>query len=539
MSDASNAKIDSTVVKDKASKVRKSDHEGRHGKKPRTEIPDKWVGGAQTPRATISKDILTKNRRALTSDGKPMFPDEQRKPKKKVACMIGYCGTGYRGMQINPPNKTIEGDIFAAMVQAGAISKNNSNDLKKNGFMRAARTDKGVHAAGNVISLKMIIEDEQILQKINDALPAQIRMWGYQRVNKAFDCRKMCSSRVYEYLMPTYSFLPPRYKSPSWKLVKAEQAANPQMRVDARGEQFWIDLAKQIEDAGVTESQLAQIAEANREDIQLTVPLEIASKKVRQLSHEARKNWRSDPETIELFRSALKLYLGSHNFHNFTNGKTYRDPSASRYMKSITVSEPFVIGETEWISVKIHGQSFMLHQIRKMIGMASICVRTGCSISKIKDAFGPDKINIPKAPALGLLLDHPVYDGYNNQLVAYGHEPIDFDKYSTQMDAFKHEWIYSKIYAEEESEHTFHAFFGFIDFLTGQDSSNGGAQIYEFLTGHTHKEVSEEAGLDRVDLASRAGAEADGVQTTVVRKDDVKEGKEGKEGKVEAKVEAN
>lgn len=45
-------------------------------------------------------------------------------------------------------------------------------------FMRAARTDKGVHAAGNVVSLKLIVEDPDIVTKINSYLPDQIRVWG-------------------------------------------------------------------------------------------------------------------------------------------------------------------------------------------------------------------------------------------------------------------------------------------------------------------------------------------------------------------------
>lgn len=43
---------------------------------------------------------------------------------------------------------------------------------------RAARTDKGVHAAGNLVSLKMIIEDPDIVAKVNSYLPEQIRVWG-------------------------------------------------------------------------------------------------------------------------------------------------------------------------------------------------------------------------------------------------------------------------------------------------------------------------------------------------------------------------
>ena len=50
--------------------------------------------------------------------------------------MLGYCGTGYNGMQVqNDPNvKTIEKDVYEAMVKAGAISKENSTDLKNHNF---------------------------------------------------------------------------------------------------------------------------------------------------------------------------------------------------------------------------------------------------------------------------------------------------------------------------------------------------------------------------------------------------------------------
>jgi tRNA pseudouridine(38-40) synthase len=41
--------------------------------------------------------------------------------------------------------------------------------------MRAARTDKGVSAVGQVVSLKMVLEPPGMLQRINDALPEQVR----------------------------------------------------------------------------------------------------------------------------------------------------------------------------------------------------------------------------------------------------------------------------------------------------------------------------------------------------------------------------
>jgi tRNA pseudouridine38-40 synthase len=47
---------------------------------------------------------------------------------------------------------------------------------------RAARTDAGVHAAGNVVSIKMItqIPDvDDVVAAINAQLPPEIRVWDY------------------------------------------------------------------------------------------------------------------------------------------------------------------------------------------------------------------------------------------------------------------------------------------------------------------------------------------------------------------------
>ena len=45
--------------------------------------------------------------------------------------------------------RTIEGEFFQALVKAGAVSADNSDDHRKVDVQRAARTDAGVHAAGN------------------------------------------------------------------------------------------------------------------------------------------------------------------------------------------------------------------------------------------------------------------------------------------------------------------------------------------------------------------------------------------------------
>ena len=49
---------------------------------------------------------------------------------------------------------------------------------------RAARTDAGVHAAGNVVSMKIITAIPgvpDLVARVNEELPPEIRLWGVVR----------------------------------------------------------------------------------------------------------------------------------------------------------------------------------------------------------------------------------------------------------------------------------------------------------------------------------------------------------------------
>lgn len=404
----------------------------------------------------------------LTDENGRPVEKEPRLPKRKVAVMIGYCGTGYHGMQYNPPNPTIEAELFKAFVEAGAISKANSNDLKKNGFMRAARTDKGVHAGGNLISLKMIIEDPDILQKINEQLPEGIRVWDIKRVNKAFDCRKMCSSRWYEYLLPTYSLIGPKPGTSLYRTLEEGRVKLPgALDDDQESKEFWANVEAEAHEMFNDEdiAEIKSYVPPPKEEFTGNEEIYLKVKKYKQMENAHRRRYRISQAKLQKFRSTMEQYLGAHNFHNFTLGKDFKESSSIRYMKEIKVSEPFVIGDaqTEWISIKIHGQSFMLHQIRKMISMATLIARCGCPVERIGQAYLAQKLNIPKAPALGLLLESPVFEGYNTRLEKFGYNPIEFVNYQDEMDRFKLKHIYDKIYKEEVDENVFNAFFSYID----------------------------------------------------------------------------
>ncbi|KAH8805615.1 pseudouridine synthase [Xylogone sp. PMI_703] len=494
---------------------------------------------------------------------KEEIAEEARKPKRKVAVLIGYAGSGYKGMQINNTEKTIEGDIFKAFVAAGAISKANADDPKKSSLVRCARTDKGVHAAGNVISLKLIVEDPNIVQAINEHLPPQIRVWGIERTNGSFSCYQSCDSRWYEYLIPTYSFLPPHPQSYlGKKLVEIAEREGLYESYMSRQEEvasFWEEAeAKYIqpileklepalrdevmaaihssEDEDEASKTLAEASKSEMKphierqksaaetpikdsgvglhdpagqpdssmpiDADSTVipapevsqdqapeqsllekpvesdivpnggrpvkqlsPFDKAVKEVKAAYITARKAYRISEKRRERVQEALLAYIGTQNFHNYTIQKSFKDPSAKRVIRSFKVGPKLIIiNDTEWLSLKVHGQSFMMHQIRKMVAMATLIVRCGASTQTIHDSYGSAKISIPKAPGLGLLLERPVFDSYNEKAVNdFGREKIDFDKYQNEMDEFKQREIYDRIFREEEKEHQFYGFFHHVD----------------------------------------------------------------------------
>lgn len=439
--------------------------------------------------------------------------------------MIGYSGTGYRGMQLTHDQKTIEGDLFQAFVVAGAISKANADDPKKSSFVRCARTDKGVHAAGNIISLKLIVEDEDIVKKINDALNPQIRVWGFERTNNSFSAYQLCDSRIYEYLIPTHSFLPPHPSSFLGKKIKefAEQkndlgglhkrqaevegvwekvdqeTVNPILdTMDARTraicekalflrddipEEFTNPEQSTGEDAimnASTDDPVAEhpatpaqdatevIAEQTTTDEAKEKKLSAVAEGIRKLRSayvDAKRSYRIPEARLKRVIDTLKIYEGTRNFHNYTVQKLFRDPSAKRVIKSFIVNpEPILINGTEWLSLKVHGQSFMMHQIRKMVGMVALVVRCGTDPKIIEESYSSVNLSIPKAPSLGLLLERPIFDSYNKRAKGdLGKEIIDFDKYKKEMDEFKQREIYERMYRDEEKENVFGNFFNHVD----------------------------------------------------------------------------
>ncbi|XP_077222581.1 pseudouridine synthase family protein [Tasmannia lanceolata] len=134
--------------------------------------------------------------------------------KKKVVMRVGYVGTDYRGLQMQRDASafsTIEAELETAIFKAGGIKESNYGNLHKLGWDRSSRTDKGVHSLSTMISFKMEIpknawnEDPigiSLANNVNHYLPNNVKVFSILPSQRSFDARRECAVRKYSYLLP-------------------------------------------------------------------------------------------------------------------------------------------------------------------------------------------------------------------------------------------------------------------------------------------------------------------------------------------------
>lgn len=163
--------------------------------------------------------------------------------------------------------------------------------------------------------------------------------------------------------------------------------------------------------------------------------------------------FRLESETLQRANRLFALYKGTHNFHNFTSQKAPNDPSARRYITEMSCGEPFIRSNTEFAVITVRGQSFMLHQIRKMIGLVIAVMKGYAKEGVIEQSWGQEKVDVPKAPGLGLVLERVHFDRYNKRFGGDGlHERLEWEREEEAIKAFKEAHICPTIVETECQE---------------------------------------------------------------------------------------
>lgn len=107
---------------------------------------------------------------------------------------LAYAGEGFQGWQIQPRGRTVQGEL------AAACSRLLGRPVVPVG---AGRTDRGVHARGQVahLSVRTPREVERLQRALAGVVPGDMAVRGVREVSPDFDARRGAESRRYSYAL--------------------------------------------------------------------------------------------------------------------------------------------------------------------------------------------------------------------------------------------------------------------------------------------------------------------------------------------------
>jgi len=117
-------------------------------------------------------------------------------PTTIVKLTLEYDGTGFRGWARQPGERTVEGEVRAALEAVFP---------RWDGLAVAGRTDTGVHATGQVASVTLDGGPplERIPEALNSLLPADVAVVSAEAAPDGFHARFSAVARSYRYVVLT------------------------------------------------------------------------------------------------------------------------------------------------------------------------------------------------------------------------------------------------------------------------------------------------------------------------------------------------
>lgn len=156
-------------------------------------------------------------------EGKKRPFDFSVHPKRHVALRLAYLGWGYQGFAVQEnTDNTVEARLFEALLKTRLIQ-----DRQSSNYHRCGRTDKGVSAFSQVITIdlrstqfcgglgvtlpenvdtaaksKADVLELPYVKMLNRVLPLDIRVLDWAPAAEGFSARFNCQSRTYRYYFP-------------------------------------------------------------------------------------------------------------------------------------------------------------------------------------------------------------------------------------------------------------------------------------------------------------------------------------------------
>ncbi|KAK9846471.1 hypothetical protein WJX81_004698 [Elliptochloris bilobata] len=357
---------------------------------------------------------------------------------------MAYIGTAYKGLQLQRTEgdaSTVEGVLETALFRAGSILESNMGSLSKLGWSRSSRTDKGVHSVATVVACKLEIDVEdfqqdseglRLAQSINAHLPPEVRVLSVQRVNRSFNARNSCNSRTYHYYLPA-SIMGLRLDGSTEDAAVLErlQAAlslfvgthpfhnftqrrlyrpgAPGQKNKWRTRHPWKPAAagSAAEGAGADDDDapggVREDEDAEEEEKEAPEDLKAPSS-----SEAGQPDGAAGLKAERRLRRSLTEPLDMSL--RWLEERDLADPVSrghSRILSIVEAASPAALlpGGPPCLQVTVEGTSFMLHQIRHMIGAAVLVARGQAPLAWLRAVLTqPARSHVPLAPPQVLVL---------------------------------------------------------------------------------------------------------------------------------------
>ncbi len=128
---------------------------------------------------------------------------------------LAYDGSGFHGYARQPDVRTVQGELEGALMRILGLRRSPATRV-------AGRTDAGVHARGQVVSLDLpqAVDADRLHRSLNSILSPEVVVRRLAEAPPGFDARRWARSRTYRYRILNAPLADPFLSPTSWHVAE-------------------------------------------------------------------------------------------------------------------------------------------------------------------------------------------------------------------------------------------------------------------------------------------------------------------------------